>query len=272
VECVRGDAQELASLVEAAKGCESLVHALDVPFARWEPDFLRATDHVAEAAGLTGAAVLFPTRLWSLKPIYDVPLPADGPLLDNNDRPSNKGRILGNLEAQLRQNTELRNVRSVVVRTPELFGPGVDDPIVGPMLRAALAQKPVPWLGRADVPRAFAYVDDVAAVATAVLLRRDRRAWDVLGVAGHVLPDAAAWAAAFAKAAGKASAGVRSRPGWQLRLAGWFDRDARELAELAPHWEGALYVDEEATRRALPDWQPTPLDVALARTMAALNG
>jgi nucleoside-diphosphate-sugar epimerase len=160
----------------------------------------------------------------------------------------------------------------LVVRAPDLFGPGIDDPIVAPMLRAALAGQPVPWLGRADVPRAFAFTDDVADVATALLLRKDRPAWEVAGVAGHVLPDAKAWAAAFAKAAGKPSAGVRARAGWQLRLAGIVNREARELAELAPHWEGGLHVDDEATRKSLPGWSPTPLDVALARTMEALRG
>jgi nucleoside-diphosphate-sugar epimerase len=272
VVVVRGDALELSPLVEATKGCDSLVHALEVPFARWDTDYLRATDHVAEAAGLTGAAVVFPGRLWGLKPIFDVPLPPDGPTLDTNDRPSAKGRLLAGLEAQLRQNTEMRNVRTLIVRAPEQFGPGVDDPVVAPMLRAAQAGQPIPWLGRADVPRAYAYVQDVADVAVALLLRRDRPAWEVAGVAGHTLPDAKAWAAAFAKAAGKPAAGVRARAGWQLRLAGLFDRDTRQLAELAQHWEGTLHVDDEATRKALPDWSPTPLDTALARTMEALRG
>ncbi|MFZ5475427.1 MAG: NAD-dependent epimerase/dehydratase family protein [Myxococcota bacterium] len=272
VEVVRGDAQELAPLVEAAKGCESIVHALEVPFHRWDTDYLRATDHVAEAAGLTGAAVVFPGRLWSLKPVYEVPLPPDGPALDVNDRPSLKGRLLAGLEDQLRQNTEMRNVRTLIVRSPEMFGPGVDDPVVAPMLRAALAGRPVPWLGRADVPRAYAFTEDVAAVAVALLLRKDRPAFEVAGVAGHVLPHARAWAEAFAKAAGTAPAGVRARPGWQLRLAGLVDRATRHLAELAPHWEGPLYVDDTDTNKALPDWKPVRLDDALHRTMQALRG
>src|SRR5688572_18147737 len=57
VEVVRGDATQLASLVEAAKGCESIVHGVNLPFPKWDPGMLQITDHVVEAAGLTGATV-----------------------------------------------------------------------------------------------------------------------------------------------------------------------------------------------------------------------
>ena len=51
-------------------------------------------------------------------------------------------------------------------------------------------------------------------------------------------------------------------------LAGLWDRQAREFAELLYQWEGPLLLDDSRVRRALPGWVPTPPDEALARTVA----
>jgi hypothetical protein len=83
-----------------------------------------------------------------------------------------------------------------------------------------------------------------------------------------VYSSAAEWAGALARAAGRTSLPVKVMPRWQVRLAGLFDRDAREFAELLYQWNGPMLLDDTRTRKALPDWVPTPPEVSLAATLA----
>lgn len=268
VEVVEGDVERLQTLVAAAKGCESIVHGVNLPYAKWDPGMLHLTDNVVEASGLTGAAIVFPGNVYGLKPIPDVPLPPDASTLDINDRPNRKGRLRVLLEDQIRQNAELRNIRALVVRAGDYFGEGVDNPLVGPMFRNALSGKPIPWFVRRDVAHNFVWVDDVAAVATELLLRTDRPIFEMVNVAGDRVENAEAWASALAKAAGKPSAGVKVTPAWMVKLMGLFDANVREFAEMLYLWEAPILLDDSATRRILPTWTPTPLEQSLERTMA----
>lgn len=268
VEVVPGDATRLTDLVGAAKGCDTITHGLNLPYAQWDPGMIDLTHHVVEASGLSGATVIFPGNVYGFKTIYGVPLQPDAPQLDMTDRPNRKGRLRNLLEDHLAQNAELRNVRTIVVRAGDFYGPGVDNGLVGPMFRAAVAGTPVQWLGRADVAHNFTYVDDVAAAAVGLLELADRPIYEVVAVAGETFPNAAAWAAALAKAAGRPSLKVQVVPNWQVKLFGLWNRDAREFAELLYQWEDALLLDDTRTRTLLPDYRPTPPEEALAATVA----
>ncbi|MDP2312698.1 MAG: NAD-dependent epimerase/dehydratase family protein [Pseudomonadota bacterium] len=268
VEVIAGDALQLTDVVGAAKDCDSIVHGVNLPYAEWDPGMITLTDRVIEAAGLTGAAIVFPGNIYGLKPIYEVPLPPNSPTLDTNDRPNRKGALRNLLEESLALHAEEKNVRTLVVRAGDFYGPGADNGLVGPMFRNALAGKPIQWFGALGNGHAFTYVDDVATVATGILLQRDRPIHDVVAVAGHHFPNAAAWAAALAKAAGQASLPTQLVAGWKVRLLGLVDRQAREFAELLYQWDGAMLLDDARVRRALPDWTPTPAEASLEATMA----
>jgi nucleoside-diphosphate-sugar epimerase len=227
---------------------------------------------VVEASSMTGAMVVFPGNVYGLKPVYGVPLPPDSAQLDVSDRPNKKGRIRNMLEDDLAQNAELSNIRTLIVRAGDFFGPGVDNGLVGPMFRNALAGKPIPWFGGADIAHGFTYVDDVAAAAVGLMLKDDRPKFDVVAVAGDTWESGTAWAAALAQAAGRPNPGVKVVPAWQVKLVGLWNKDAREFAELLYQWEGPLQLDDSRVRRALPDWAPTPPETALADTMAWFRG
>jgi len=268
VEVVAGDVARMDDLLPAAKDCVSIIHGVNLPYSEWDPGMVHLTDRVVEASGLTGAAVVFPGNIYGLKPIYDVPLPPDSPRIDSNDKPNRKGALRNLLEDTLEQNCAMRNIRTLIVRAGDFYGPGVDNGLVGPMFRNALAGKPIPWFGALGNAHAFTAVDDVAAVAVGALLRTDRPTYDVLSVAGDLYPNATAWADALAAAAGRPSAGAALVAGWKVRLFGLVDKQAREFAELLDQWEGPILLDDARARRALPDWAPTPAATSLADTMA----
>jgi nucleoside-diphosphate-sugar epimerase len=268
VEVVPGDVFEMRTVVDAAKGCDSLTHAINLPYPEWDPGMLRVTDNVVEAASLTGATLVFPGNTYGLKPIYDVPLPVEAQPRDTNDRPCKKGLLRNFMEDQLRQNAELRNLRTLIVRTGELFGERIDNRLVGEMFRSALTGKPIPWYVSPDIGHTFTWTDDAARVAAGALALPNRPVFEILHVEGHLFPNASAWGKALAAAAGVPFGGVRTVAPWQVRLYGLIDREAREFAEMLFQWEGVLRLDDARTRALLPDWTPAPLDDALRATMA----
>jgi nucleoside-diphosphate-sugar epimerase len=268
VQVVKGDAMSLPDVLAAAEGCASVVHGINLPYAEWDPGMITSTHNVIAAAKEAGATIVFPGNIYGLKPIYEVPLPPNSPTLDHNDRPNKKGALRNLLEETLAHNAEVGEARTLIVRAGDFYGPGVDNGLVGPMFRNALAGKPIPWFGAVETGHAFTSVDDIATVATGLLLQADRPLLDIVAVAGDHYPSAAAWAAALAKAAGHPSLGVERIAGWKVRLMGLVDRQAREFAELLYQWDGAMLLDDTRVRRALPEWTPTPAAESLAATMA----
>lgn len=270
VEVVKGDVADLPGLLDAAKGCESIIHGVNLPYPRWYTEMLRLHDHVVEASGLTGATLVFPGNIYGLKPVYGVPLPWNAPQFDSMDKAIRKGVLRIQMEAQLEQNTVLRNVRTIIVRAGDYFGPGVDNGLVTPMVQAARIGGGFPWPGRLDVGHAFTYIGDAASVAVGMLLRSDPPSslYEVVNVHGHYVESARAWAEALGKASGR-TVKARSLPFWQVRLAGVFSPVVREFAELLYQWEGPLLLDDSRTRALLPGWQPVPLHDALAAWVAA---
>jgi nucleoside-diphosphate-sugar epimerase len=233
---------------------------------------LHIMDNVVEASGLTGATVVFPGDMVGLKPVSEVPLPVETLPRDANDRPCRKGSLRNMLEDQLHQNADIRNIRTLIVRSGDQFGERSDGWVMGAMFRAALRGEPIPWFVSADVPHVFTWTDDVARVAVGYLLAPSRPVFEIAHVAGHTIPNAETWGRALAAAAGVGFGGVKVTRPWKLRLRGLLDAESREYAELLYLWEAPFFLDDSRTRALLPDWSPTPLDAALQATMAWFRG
>lgn len=273
IEIVEGDAATLSTVLAAAKDCDAILSGLGLPFERWRPGSQPPTlqqlhDNVVEAAGLSGATLVFPGRLIACRPVYGVPQPPEMHTPMHLDNVSANGRIMQQMEAQIEQNCALRGVRALVVRMGTLVGPGVDNPLVGGMIRAALAGQPVLWPGDPQALHLFHPADDAARVAIRLLRERGPEpergglppftVWNLPGAA----LDAAGWAGALAEAIGRAVT-VRARRGWALRWAALFDPAAAWARGEAEAWEGPLLLDERPTLAALPGLQPSPLADAI---------
>jgi nucleoside-diphosphate-sugar epimerase len=129
-----------------------------------------------------------------------------------------------------------------------------------------LAGKAVPVYVDADAPHSLTYVPDFA--RTLIELGRHEHA---LGRAWHV-PTATAvsqrrFAELAASAAGVSTPKLRRVTRPMLFLAGLFSPPAREMMEMAYEFEEPFVLDSSAAESAF-GLRPTPLDEALARTVA----
>ena len=266
VEVIRGDALHRGAVIDAAKDCESIFQGLNAPLSRWRPELVLLHESAIEAAGLSGATLVFPGTFYSVRPIFDVPLPPQVWEPMQLDFVSELGKIRQDMEAELIQNSELREVRSIVLRSGDFFGPGVVNPIVGPMFQAALEGKPVPWLLNPDIAHLFHFVDDVARLAIDLVALRDRPAFEVVNVPGQLL-SGHDWSKSLGEASGKGKLPVQSLGTLRLWLGAFFSEERRHQAAALPVWKGSYQVDDRPTQRMLPGFQQTPLEEALRATV-----
>ncbi len=283
VRAVGEDWRDADAVMAAATGehpCLSITAAVELPIHRWQPDLVRLADNVCAAAEATGAAVLFPSGLYGYKVIYDVPLPADPPLADVNDRRCEPGRLRDAIEATYAQLAELSGNRVVLVRSGDWFGPGAVAWPAAEMMAAARSKGAVPWPGDPARGHAFTFLPDLARLGVRALLgaplpRPSRTTeeledpdlppqsrLEVYALHGHMLPNGGAWAEALG------ASGVRRVPHTWVRAQGLWSAEHKLLSEVLYTWEGGIFLDERATRAWLPDWSPTPLPDAIRQTLA----
>lgn len=267
VEVVKGDASNLSSVIDAAKDCTAIYHGLNVPYTAWNPEIMRLNDNVVEASGLSGATLVYPGSLLGVRPITDVPQPPQiwdpMPL----DFISPLGLLQEHMEAQFLQNNELRNVRTIILRSGFWFGPGVRNPLAAAMVDGALKNGRVPWLKDPTEMHLFSFVDDIAQLAIALVgLEAEGNGFEVWNAPGHII-DGKGWAEAWSQATGKTVQLWRYRE-WELRLLNMFSATHADYLARCAAW-GGIILDDRRTLQRVPSAAPTPLVDALKQTLKA---
>ena len=279
------DWEDPGAVARAAAGgpCASITAGLELPMHRWDRDLVRLADNICAVAEQTGAAVLFPSNLYGFKVIYDVPLPADPPLADVNDRRCEPGRLRDAIEATYCQLAELSGNRVIVVRAGDTFGPGAIAWPAAEMVARARVKAPIRWPGKPSIGHSFTYVPDLARLGVRALLgaplpKPHRTAeeladpdlapqspLEVYALHGHLVANAAEWAQVLG------SPRAERLPHAFIRARGLVSPEHKLLADVLYTWEGSLFLDERQTRAWMPDWQHTPLTEA-AREAVAWSG
>lgn len=259
---VRGVPFDPAAVAGAAPGCDRIViGGLSGDWKRWA----EVIDAAVEASTATGATIVHHVGVDGLKVIYGVPLPPEAPKGEAIDQIGPEGRLANLLEDQLQQHAELTHTRVVMVRSGDLFGPGVQVGYGAAMAAAVARGEPLPWYGPTDLPHAFTFIDDVAAVALGVADLPGRPAFEVVNVPAHIVT-AEEWRRAWG------AASLRGVPHLWIRARALVDPRWKAFATGLWGWEGTVLLNELPTRALLPDWSPAPLADAVAAALAGVRG
>jgi len=263
VEIVTADALDRDAVLTACAGARVIYHCLNVPYQEWMAVMPQVTTHVLKAAQEHEAVLVFPGNVYGYGRFKRIPAPESHP----RTATSRKGQLRNALEQTLMNAHQGGQVRVVIPRLPDFFGPHVTNKLFGEMIfAAAVRRKKVKWVGRLDVPHDFVFIDDAAAAC--VLLGQTEAAW---GESWHVPGAGPLTAREFLTAvcrAAQAPVRIAALPAWMLTVAGWFDDGAREVAEIGYLFTEPQVLDGSKFRAAFPDFQFTPHEEAIARTVA----
>lgn len=264
IELAPGDALQDDPVMAAAEGCGVIVHAVNLPYSRWVPDMEYITSTVLRAARANRALVLFPGNVYGFGHQTRKALAEDARMSPD----TRKGAFRIHLEHLIQSATTDGDVRAIVLRAGDFFGPTVRNGLVDRILGRATAGKPIEALGRLDVPHQWAYVPDLARLAADLIDLADRLApFEVVHFAGHVVERQRAFLELVAREAGHPDLPLRTVPWWLLRLMGLYDPQLRELMELRYLFDDAVIIDDPRRRELLPDFAPTPLGTAVRETL-----
>lgn len=271
IEWMRGDALNAGDVLQAARGCRVIVHAVNPPgYRNWAGQVLPMLENSIAAADAVGALVLLPGTVYNYGP--------DAFPVADEDAPQHPRTRKGALRVQMEDALQAwcaRGGRALIVRAGDYFGPRSGNSwfaqgLVKPhQVLARIANPGSPGIGHQ-----WAYLPDVAAAMVALLERRAGLApFARFHLAGHWDPDGRAMAGAIRRVAARYGLAVRDGgfPWWLVRLAAPFHETMRELLEMRYLWQEPLRLDNRRLLATLGAEPHTPLDSAVERTLAGLG-
>ncbi|MGE8128523.1 NAD(P)H-binding protein [Methylobacterium sp. NPDC080182] len=258
-----GDAMDQEGVVRAAEGTDVIVHAVNPPGYRgWDRLVLPMLDNTLAAARGAGARIVLPGTVYN----YD---PALAPVIDETTPQHPRGRKGAiRVEMERRLAEAAPEVRSVVVRAGDFFGPGAGQS----WFAQALAKPPLDRIvnpGTSGVGHAWAYLPDLAEAILRLLdLPPDRLLpCERLQFPGYYDADGGGMVAAVRRASGRPDLPERRFPWKLMRGLAPFGGFPREVMEVRPFWTHAMRLNGNRLTELLGDVPCTSLDAAVTAAL-----
>jgi nucleoside-diphosphate-sugar epimerase len=267
IEWITGDAMRRDDVVRAAQGVSVIVHAVNPPnYGNWETLVLPMIDNSIAAARSAGnARIVLPGTIYNFDPAATPVIGADSP----QNPKSRKGLIRVALEERLRQAAP--EIPTLILRAGDFFGPGARSS----WFAQAMVSPGRPLRRIVDPARgpghSWAYLPDLSETFARLLDAQGQlRPFEVLQFEGVCDHDGRQMVEAIRRAAGRRLR-VFGFPWWLIRIVGLFGGFPREAAEIAPYWRHPVRLDNARLVDLLGTEPRTPLDAAVAETLAALG-
>ena len=264
-ELVEVDARDTDGVIEAARGADVVLHALNVPFTQWSAAALPLAKSAIAAARASGATLVFPGNLF----VYGAGMPA---IVDEATpiRPtSRKGEIRAAIEARLRDAAD-QGVRVIILRSGDYFGGAGIGSYFDRILVRELSAGRLTYPGPLDVVHEWAYVPDLCdAMLRLVAARAGLEPFAQFGFPGHAVTGRV-MVGAIARACGRGFK-VTAMPWTLLRMLGIVVPVFRELSEVSYLWSTPHAIDGTRLAAVNGDLPLTPLDRAVASALLNLG-
>lgn len=266
---VLGDAIDGSAVAAAAVGAQLIVHAVNPPGYRdWDKVVLPMLDNTIAAACAQKAQVLLPGTVYNYGP-------DSFPLIDETalQHPlTRKGAIRAEMEHRLRSAAEAGDIRALIVRAGDFFGPGAANSwlaqgLIKPGARPGVIRNP----GAPGVGHQWAYLPDVAETMVRLVERDTAQSFETFHMDGHWDATGTAMVEAIIEALGKPHIRIAAFPWHLLRLAGLFAVTPRELTEMRYLWQQPVRLNNARLLAALGTEPHTHLALAVSTTLAAMG-
>ncbi|PCI86429.1 MAG: hypothetical protein COB24_09700 [Hyphomicrobiales bacterium] len=265
VTLFKGDAMNMDDLLAAGKGCEAIVHGINMPYDKWAELMPKITNNVMLTAKKLNATILFAGNIYNFSP-------DDGPVYDEQSAQNpitKKGGFRKQLEQGMAHFAQTQGVQIIVLRAGDYWGPGSSDSSFFKYLVLDNVPKGKIWLsGVEDKKHTWAYLPDLGRIGAALLeKRKDLDLFEVFHSAGHDLTGME-MVDAVGQAAGK-KLKIGKFPWGVIRIIGIFNKAFREMLELRFMANVAQSLNQDKLEALLGDVPYTPLAEALKTTFNA---
>jgi nucleoside-diphosphate-sugar epimerase len=260
-EVFDADLTDLRSAGAAARGVDTILYAVGVPYTSFQlhPAMIRTA--IEAAASVQVARLVLVSNVYS----YGVPRTSHVAETHPREPQTRKGKFRKEQEDAVLEAHRLGRLQGMVVRLPDFYGPHAELSMANPIFRTALAGKTANWLGPVNAPHEWAFVPD-AGPAIADLAESAEcygEAWNIAG-AGEL--NAMDFITRVYRGAGR-SPKYRSVGRGMLKLLGWFNPLYRELPEMLYLQETPVLLDDSKLRAKFPALHKTSYDEGIRKTL-----
>lgn len=261
IDWVYADLDAPETLSAVAKNVDVIVHAVNVPYPKWDPIMFQYTQSIIELAKTANAHLLFVGN------IYNAGIPTDGVITEHTkDAPiADKGRIRAELEQLILKATQ-DGLRATVMRFGDFFGPNVPTANWFNMCTKDVHKNKMSHAGPLEIPHTWSYLPDAAEATEAVLNIRiaDNSLPNhmVLPFAGHVFSFAQLHQV-LQGISGK-PVKISSIPWGLFKALALFMPVMRDVLSMRYLWQHDIRMDGTALEALLGDaLEQTPLEEAI---------
>jgi nucleoside-diphosphate-sugar epimerase len=251
-EIVTWDPEDALSVRAAARGVETLIYLVGVPYDNFElhPRTMRQALDGAVAEGVK--------RLVLIGTVYPYGVPVTERVTEEHPRnpPTFKGRMRKEQEDLVLSAHAAGKIQGTVLRLPDFYGPEVEGSFLSNLFKSVAHGKTAGMVGPIDTPHEFVYVPDVGPVTLALAEKPEAygRWWNFAGPGVTTQRQIAE--ETFAMVGRKPKIRVVGKLG--LRMIGLFQPFVRELVEMHYLQTTPVLMDDSALVSLLGEVRKTP--------------
>ncbi len=245
------------ALENAARGVDVIVNAWNPPYQKWNAQVLAMQPSVHRAALANDATVIIPGNVY----VFGAQTPA--PWSDTSEyRATN---LLAQIRIKMEQSYRDAGVHTIVLRAGDYLDTEPSgnwfDRIMAPSLRKGALTFP----GQPDIPRAWAFLPDLARATVLLAEQRDTldRFADIC-FEGYTLT-AEQMAASISEARGH-NVRINEMAWWPLRLMWPFMPEVKHIFEMRYIWNTPHWLDGTKFNAHVPDFESTPMAEAFRQS------
>jgi len=264
-EITTWDPDDAASVRAAARGIDTLIYLVGVPYDHFElhPVTMQKTLDGAIAEGVR--------RVLLIGTVYPYGTPQTAKVTEEHPRSPTtfKGRKRKEQEDVLLAADAAGKIEGVVLRLPDFYGPGVDKSFLDGAFQAAAHGGTANMIGPIDTPHEFVYVPDVGAVALDLASKPEARGrwWNLAGAGATTQRQMAEMA--FAVTGRKPKIRVAGKT--MVRMIGLFNPLMREMVEMHYLQTNPVLLDDSALANLLGGLKKTPYAEGVRRSVEHLQ-
>jgi len=261
---VQGDAFNLGDVKRAIKDADVVVHALNLPYDKWEGDAERMNNVVIEAMKGTGKTLLFSANVYNFA--ADVArMTPDGP----QNPETAKGQIRKRMEDALKAGAEQHGFKAIMMRAGDFYGPGAEGSWfdLGFAMNFKKRQITLPCDG--ETKHSWAYLPDLGRAFEKVAAKRvelgtfENFHFHGNFVTGNEMADA------IQRVVAKPYK-VNKMPWWLLNILGIFQPVMGEVVKMRYLWNSPQELVDPKLDAILGAGFGTPFERAVAETTLSL--
>ncbi len=253
-----------AEAVEAGRGCDVVLNALNPVITAWERNALSLAFGAIATAEENGATLLFPGNVWNFGRNMPEVLDENTPMHPT----TRKGKMRVEIEQRIREASE-RGMRTIILRAGDFFGAGRGSWLDLVMLKE-FERGRITYPGPDNVVHEWAYLPDFTATLVQLAQRRSQfQPFECFGFPGHAVTGHQF--VTVIENIMRRKYNLRRMSWWFLKTFGQMMKIGRELSELEYLWRVPHRINGDKLRSAIGNVPHTPFPRAVMEALRALG-